>query len=55
VTVAALGVDVGGTKLVAATVDAHGRILERRRQETPARDADRLVAALQRAHHRARR
>jgi glucokinase len=47
VTVAALGVDVGGTKLVAATVDADGRILERRRQETPARDADRLVVVLE--------
>jgi glucokinase len=46
VTVAALGVDVGGTKLVAATVDAQGRILDRRRQETPARDGDSLVDAL---------
>ncbi|MEX0836402.1 MAG: ROK family protein, partial [Nitriliruptor sp.] len=46
-TAAALGIDVGGTKLVAATVDADGRILDRRRQVTPARDADQLVARLQ--------
>jgi glucokinase len=46
VTVAALGVDVGGTKLVAATVDVDGRIIERRREQTPARDADRLVGSL---------
>jgi glucokinase len=46
VTVAALGVDVGGTKLVAATVDADGRVIERRREQTPARDADRLVDSL---------
>jgi glucokinase len=45
-TVAALGVDVGGTKLVAATLTAEGEIVERRRLETPARDADRLVRTL---------
>lgn len=43
----AVGVDVGGTKLVAATVDAAGRPLERRRRTTPARDADQLVVSLQ--------
>ncbi|WP_169786900.1 ROK family protein [Nitriliruptor alkaliphilus] len=45
-TVAALGVDVGGTKLVAATLTAGGQVIERRRLETPARDADQLVATL---------
>lgn len=45
-TVAALGVDVGGTKLVAATLTADGEVLERRRLETPARDADQLVDTL---------
>jgi glucokinase len=44
--VAALGIDVGGTKLVAATVTADGAVVERRRLETPARDGDRLVATL---------
>jgi glucokinase len=42
----ALGVDVGGTKLVAATVDASGRVLDRVRRDTPARDAELLVATL---------
>ncbi|MEX1178849.1 MAG: ROK family protein [Nitriliruptor sp.] len=45
-TVAALGIDVGGTKLVAATVTAEGEVVERRREVTPARDADQLVASL---------
>lgn len=42
----AIGVDIGGTKLRAAVVDAEGRILERRRAGTPAGDAEGLVAAL---------
>ena len=42
----AIGIDVGGTKLVAATLAADGRVLERLRRDTPARDADRLVADL---------
>lgn len=42
----AIGVDVGGTKLVAATVDADGRVLERVRRRTPARDPDALVDEL---------
>jgi glucokinase len=42
----AIGIDVGGTKLVAATVAADGRVLQRLRRETPARDAERLVADL---------
>jgi glucokinase len=45
--VAALGIDVGGTKLVAATVAADGTVLERRRSRTPARAADELVATLE--------
>lgn len=44
--VAALGIDVGGTKLVAATVASDGTVIERRRRRTPARDADELVATL---------
>lgn len=42
----AIGIDVGGTKLVAATLDADGRVLQRLRRQTPAHDADRLVADL---------
>lgn len=42
----AIGIDVGGTKLVAATVTADGRIVDRVRRATPAHDADRLVDAL---------
>jgi glucokinase len=45
-TVAALGVDVGGTKLIAATVTAAGEVVERRRLETPARDADLFVRTI---------
>lgn len=40
---AAIGVDVGGTKLVAAAVAADGTILERRRQRTPAGDGDQVL------------
>ena len=39
----AIGIDVGGTKLVAAVLDAEGRVLERLRRQTPAGDAERLV------------
>lgn len=42
----AIGVDVGGTKLVAAVVAADGTVLQRRRQRTPAADGDRLVDTL---------
>lgn len=42
----AVGIDVGGTKLVAATLSAEGRPLERRRRTTPARAADELVDTL---------
>lgn len=42
----ALGIDVGGTKLVAATITAEGRPLERRRRTTPARSAEALVTEL---------
>lgn len=43
---AAIGIDVGGTKLVAASVAADGSVLERRRRRTPASAAGSLVAAL---------
>ena len=39
----AIGVDVGGTKLVAATIAADGTVLERRRQSTPAGDGDQVL------------
>lgn len=42
----AIGIDVGGTKLVAATVAADGRVLDRRRRETPAHDEAELVTSL---------
>lgn len=44
----AIGIDVGGTKLVAATVAADGRVLERLRRDTPANDEDELVGSLRR-------
>jgi glucokinase len=34
----AIGVDIGGTKLAAGVVDVDGRILARRRRDTPAQD-----------------
>ncbi len=43
---AAIGIDIGGTKLVAATVAADGTVLERHRRATPATDAERLVATV---------
>jgi glucokinase len=43
---AAIGIDVGGTKLVAASVAADGSVLERRRRRTPASAAGSLVASL---------
>jgi glucokinase len=43
---AAVGIDVGGTKLVAATVAADGTVLERQRRRTPASDAASLVTTL---------
>lgn len=42
----AIGVDIGGTQLRAATVDAAGHILDRRRAATPAADAGQLVTVL---------
>ncbi len=40
---AAIGVDVGGTKLVAATVATDGGVLSRVRRDTPAHDQEQLV------------
>lgn len=39
----AIGIDIGGTKLVAATVTVDGEVLDRRRRRTPASDAELLV------------
>lgn len=44
---AAIGIDIGGTKLVAATVAADGTILERHRRATPAHAEEELVTSLQ--------
>lgn len=41
-----IGVDVGGTKIAAGVVDEHGEVLTRSRVESPATDADRIVAAI---------
>lgn len=43
----AIGIDIGGTQLRAAVVDADGRVLDRRRRPTPASDADQLMASLE--------
>jgi glucokinase len=42
----AIGIDVGGTKLVAGTVAADGTIIDRRRDTTPAGDETSLVTTL---------
>jgi glucokinase len=42
----AIGIDIGGTKLVAAVLDGQGRVLERLRRQTPAGDAERLLEDL---------
>lgn len=44
--IAALGVDIGGTKLLALAVGADGEVLERRRLTTPRADADALARAI---------
>lgn len=40
----AMGVDVGGTKILAAAVDGHGHIIARERFDTPAHGPDRMDA-----------
>jgi glucokinase len=47
----AIGIDVGGTKLVAATVAGDGTVLDRQRRETPARDAESLLTTLRHCIH----
>lgn len=42
----AIGIDIGGTKLVAATIAADGRVLDRQRRETPAHDTALLLETL---------
>lgn len=44
--VAALGVDIGGTKLLALAVGSDGEVLDRRRLTTPRGDADALGGAI---------
>jgi len=41
-----IGIDVGGTKIEALAIDAQGRELARRRIPSPARDYERLLAAI---------
>lgn len=41
-----IGVDVGGTKILAAVVDVRGRILRRERIATPARDVQATIEAI---------
>lgn len=41
-----LGVDVGGTKIAAAAVDANGTIRHRALRETPAQDVEAITAAI---------
>ena len=48
---AALGIDIGGTKLVAATVAADGTVCERLRRDTPAHDAEALIAVIEAVLH----
>lgn len=47
-TPAAIGIDIGGTQLRAATVTADGQVLDRTREPTPAADAAGLLEALRR-------
>lgn len=42
-----IGVDLGGTKILAGLVDRDGSVLERRRVETPIASQEELVAALE--------
>lgn len=48
----AIGVDVGGTKLAGAALDAEGQVLRRGRLTTPRDDPDRLVEAVGELVHR---
>lgn len=41
-----IGIDVGGTKIAGATVDAYGKIQHRARRETPAQHVDAISAAI---------
>lgn len=40
-----IGIDIGGTKIAGGVVDSEGRIVERARRDTPAQDADAIIAA----------
>jgi len=41
-----VGIDIGGTKIAAAAVDSHGRILLRGEEPSPSEDGERMVGAL---------
>ncbi|MGC1207452.1 MAG: ROK family glucokinase [Ornithinimicrobium sp.] len=49
-----IGVDVGGTKIAASSVDEHGRIAARARRETPAQDVDAIAGAVVEVVHELR-
>jgi glucokinase len=42
----AVGIDIGGTKVAAGIVDAHGHVIARARRETPSRSADLVEATI---------
>jgi glucokinase len=42
----AIGIDVGGTKILGALIDEHGKILAEQRVASPAQDAAEIVAAV---------
>jgi glucokinase len=41
-----IGVDIGGTKVAGGVVDERGRVIDRTRQSTPARDSNATQAAI---------
>ncbi len=43
---AAIGIDVGGTKIAGGVVDGHGRVLTREQVPSPVGDAEEIVAAI---------
>lgn len=47
----AVGIDVGGTKLTAATLDGDGSIIDRERRQSPRRDAVELMDLLEELVH----
>jgi glucokinase len=42
----AIGIDIGGTKILGALIDEHGKILAEQRVASPAQDAEQIVTAV---------